>query len=153
MVMNESQLTILDNGDQCWLLNDQLHRTDGPAAIRVSGDLEWWQHGELHRTDGPARVSQSPDQEWWYLNDRIHRSDGPAIVCADGEQHWFSHGVRHRSDGPAVVFPQPNSLNRENLWYVQGVDVTLEINTWMDAKGVAWPWDDEVQMEFALTFL
>ena len=55
-----------DYGDyQAWLLNGQLHRTDGPAY--VNGDYQaWWLNGKRHRTDGPAIVNG--DHQSWYLN-------------------------------------------------------------------------------------
>jgi len=56
-------------GTKRWLLNGELHRTDGPAVERASGDKHWYQNGELHRVDGPA-------VEW-----------------ANGDKRWFVNGV------------------------------------------------------------
>ena len=61
-----------------WYLNDQLHRTDGPAVIEYfhSGEVwikEWYLNGEQHRTDGPASISNYQTGEIvyeWYLNDK-----------------------------------------------------------------------------------
>ena len=34
-------LLIVANGDKCWLLNDKLHRADGPA-IEFADDSKYW---------------------------------------------------------------------------------------------------------------
>jgi len=42
-------------GSRFWYNDDeQLHRTDGPAAEYASGCKAWHHNGLLHRTDGPA---------------------------------------------------------------------------------------------------
>jgi hypothetical protein len=37
---------IYANGDQEWYLNEQWHRTDGPAIIWSDGSRAWWLHGQ-----------------------------------------------------------------------------------------------------------
>jgi len=55
-------------GNQRWLSNGQLHRTDGPAIIWADGTQWWCFNGRRHRTDGPAVISADGTQQWWYLN-------------------------------------------------------------------------------------
>lgn len=73
-----------------------LHRIGGPAVLCLKGTREeWWVNDQLHRTDGPALTTDSR-QEWW-VNDQRHRIDGPAIVIyghPDGEHKWFFGGCR-----------------------------------------------------------
>ena len=33
---------VVDDGDQYWYLNGQLHREDGPAIIYADGDQRWY---------------------------------------------------------------------------------------------------------------
>lgn len=55
-----------DDGSFIYLLNDRLHRKDGPALYFKSGYMKWYIHGSLHRTDGPACVYES-GQVFWHL--------------------------------------------------------------------------------------
>ena len=66
----------------------------------------------------------------------------------DGTQQWFNLGRRHRTDGPAII-----CANGSEYWYVNGEEITHQIQDWMKLKGVTWPWDTATQMEFVLTFL
>jgi hypothetical protein len=43
----------------------ELHRTDGPAAVRADGYRAWYLNGKRHRTDGPAIEWPSGSREWW----------------------------------------------------------------------------------------
>jgi hypothetical protein len=54
-------------GMQEWYLDDELHRTDGPAVIFPNGDTWWYQNGKLHRTDGPA-MEYANGEKYWLLN-------------------------------------------------------------------------------------
>jgi hypothetical protein len=60
-------LHINANGTKEWWLNNQRHRTDGPAIEYTDGSKEWWLNGQLHRTDGPA-VERADGIKRWYLN-------------------------------------------------------------------------------------
>ena len=70
----------------------QLHRVHGPAVIHTDGSSAWYQDGHLHRTDGPANVRLQLGRQSWWLNGVRHRTDGPAIEDADGSRYWFIHG-------------------------------------------------------------
>ncbi|CAB4122722.1 hypothetical protein UFOVP29_59 [uncultured Caudovirales phage] len=91
--------------------------------VDADGSQEWWVNGELHRLDGPAYISADGDQEWW-VNNQLHRLDGPAVICADGSQEWY--------------------VNHQNI--------TSQVNSWMQTQAVVWPWDDQTQMMFMLTW-
>jgi hypothetical protein len=52
-------------------LNDQRHRTDGPAIEFADGSKEWWLNGQRHRTDGPA-VEWANGDKSWFLNGRYY---------------------------------------------------------------------------------
>ena len=105
-----------------WILNDQLHRSDGPAYIEWFADgeqkiVEWWQSGALSRAGGPAAVeyhsadgesADSVANEQWWVEGRLHRLDGPAfeMTHANGqvvEQQWWQDGLRVEGDAGAAV--------------------------------------------------
>jgi hypothetical protein len=65
---NQPVMSIDEDGDTVWRLNDQVHRTDGPAVETPRGDKAWCLHNALHRDDGPA------------------------IEFADGSVSWQLHG-------------------------------------------------------------
>ena len=54
-------------GTKRWYLNNQLHRTDGPAVEFENGGKRWYFGGLLHRTDGPA-IEHSNGGKRWYIN-------------------------------------------------------------------------------------
>jgi hypothetical protein len=118
----EPMMHSTEDGDQVWILDGQLHRTDGPAFISRTGYQAWWVNGERHRTDGPAIIDDN-HQEWW-VDGKCHRTDGPAIIWKDGDQSW----------------------------YINGKKITQEVNDWMRKQNVTWPWDTETQAQFVLTF-
>lgn len=86
-----------------WLVNDKLHREDGPAEECIHLKA-WYINGKLHRTDGPARINSYGDKEW-YWHDLRHRIDGPAVEEVTGINSWWKYGKRHRINGPAVEYP------------------------------------------------
>jgi hypothetical protein len=38
----QSELIIDETGSKYWYLEDQIHRTDGPAIIFTCGTKQWW---------------------------------------------------------------------------------------------------------------
>ena len=114
--------TTLD-GTQEWRLKGQLHRLDGAAVIYANGSQEWRIQGRLHRLEGPAYIGANGTQEWW-VNGHLHRLDGPASIRASGKQEWW--------------------VNYQNI--------TTQVEAWMQTQAVTWPWDDQTQMQFILTF-
>ena len=90
--MIEYTVRIHDNGLKEWLLNDKLHREDGPAIEYPNGLKCWYFNDERHRKDGPA-IEYPDGTKHWYLNGNLHRKDGPAVECSDGVKLWFLNGV------------------------------------------------------------
>jgi hypothetical protein len=119
----ESVMHSNEDGDQVWICDGQLHRSDGPAIICKNGYQTWLVDGKLHRLDGPAVIQANSAQEWW-ANHQRHRMDGPAIIWANGDQSWY--------------------INDEHI--------THEVNVWMRKQKITWPWDAETQAQFVLTF-
>lgn len=72
-----------------WFLNDQTHRSDGPAVITVYGAKVWYRDGSLHRLDGPAIIFPNGAKEWYHKG-KLHRLDGPASA---GSDEWYYHGT------------------------------------------------------------
>jgi hypothetical protein len=80
-----------------WRLNDQTHRTDGPAVIWADGTQLWYSNGRPHRTNGPAVIYADGDRVWC-LNGQFHRTDGPAVIYANGDQEWWLNGMKLTKD-------------------------------------------------------
>jgi len=71
-------------------MNDLID-TSSVVTVDEYGTKEWWLNDELHRTDGPA-VEYADGTKAWFLYDRQHRTDGPAVEFADGTKHWYLNG-------------------------------------------------------------
>ena len=54
---------------------NQLHRIDGPAAVRANGDNYWYQNGKLHRTDGPTVECAHGTKEWWLNGQPVSKAE------------------------------------------------------------------------------
>ena len=77
------------DGNKIWFnINNEFHRTDGPAVERAYGSKEWFVNGERHRTDGPA-IEYVNGYKVWYVNGKHHREDGPAVENIDGTKEWY----------------------------------------------------------------
>ena len=64
------EVHVYDNGVKEWLLNDKLHREDGPAIVCTNGTKFWYLNGKLHRENGPAVIHANGDK-CWYLNGKL----------------------------------------------------------------------------------
>jgi len=53
------------------VMQDVLHREDGPAIEYVNGDRAYYQHNLLHRLDGPAFHHISGYGAWYYQGQRL----------------------------------------------------------------------------------
>ena len=120
--------------------------TEPTRTVDAAGTQEWWVNSQRHRLDGPAVIYANGRQEWW-VNGQRHRLDGPAVISAEGEQVWFVNNRLHRLDGPAVIY-----ANGSQEWWVRGQNITTQVNSWMQTQAVVWPWDDQTQMQFLLTW-
>jgi len=137
------------DGTQHWYsdaFHQDHHRVDGPAFIGVNGHQEWWVKGRRHCLSGPAVIFADGTEEW-YVDGLAHRVDGAAYMGADGNRVWYVNGIIHRIDGPAIVY-----LSNEYEWYINGELVSTEVEAWMEARNISWPWDESTQVEFTLTW-
>lgn len=50
-----------------YYLDDQIHRTDGPAIECINGTKKWFAYDKLHRIDGPA-IEWNTGGKVWYIN-------------------------------------------------------------------------------------
>lgn len=114
----DSTCTINTCGTREWLLNDQIHRVDGPAIEYQNGTKEWWLNGRRHRVDSPAIEYTNGSNEWW-VNGQLHRTDGPAIEWIGIIKSWYLNGRHHRIDGPAAEYENGNKV-----WYLGGIKCT-----------------------------
>ena len=119
--------------------------TEPTRTVDAAGTQEWHVNGQRHRLDGPAVIS-AVGRQWW-VNGQRHRLDGPAYIGAAGTQEWWVNGQRHRLDGPALIW-----ANGYQEWCVRGQNITTQANAWMQTQAVVWPWDDQTQMLFQLTW-
>ncbi len=115
-------------------------------VVKANGTQEWRLNGLLHRVDAPAVIKPDGSQAW-YLRGVPHRTDGPAWIHADGTQSWYVQGKLHRMDGPAITH-----TTGTQYWYVHDENISHRVVDWMQQRQVTWPWSEEVQMEFALTW-
>ena len=84
----------------------------------------------------------------WFVNGKYHREDGPAVINEnDGYKAWYINNNLHRIDGPARIYP---SGNKE--WWINGKNITNEVENWIRTQNVIWPWDEEIQVNFVLAF-
>jgi hypothetical protein len=92
--MKTYKVDVDDDGNKYWLLNNKLHREDGPAIEYADGSKQWFLNGKRHRTDGPA-VEDANGSKEWYLNGKCHRVDGPAVEYATDSKYWYLNGVQY----------------------------------------------------------
>lgn len=106
---------------ELWLLNDELHREDGPACV-------------MRRTqDGAVGF------ELWYDHGRLHREDGPAALHYDfdtgrvTEAHYFRHGALSRSDGgpESLDFDAQSGRLRNATWRRDNEPEALTLTRWL----------------------
>ena len=95
----------------------------------------------------PKRTVDANGTQVWRVNDQLHRLDGPARIYADGQQEWWVNHQLHRLDGPAVIY-----ADGRQEWRVCGKDITPQVEAWMKDHAITWPWNDETQMQFILTW-
>jgi hypothetical protein len=63
--MNDG-LNVDPDGTKWWVIDNHLHREDGPAVEHSSGNKSWYINGKLHREDGPAIENTSGVIRWYY---------------------------------------------------------------------------------------
>ena len=92
-------------------------------------------------------IEDNNNAQIWYLNGKLHRLDGPARIFPDDSKEWYINGKHHRTDGPAFI----GSDGRQE-WWINGTNITIDVNNWIKKQNVTWPWNDDIQIQFLLTF-
>ena len=110
-------------GNEKWYRNNKLHREDGPAII-AGNYMEWRRDGLRHREDGPSLIMDNGRREWWF-NAQLHCGSGPAVIWSTGFLEWWINGIQ--------------------------LNATL-VEQWMKLKDISWPFDEETEAEFLLTW-
>jgi hypothetical protein len=132
-----------------WYKNGQLHRDgDKPAWIHANGALEWYKDGVWHRDgDKPAWIHSNGRLLWWKNGKRHREGDKPAYIDAYGTVIWYKNDKLRRVTGPAVIRP-----NNDYEYWINGVDITKEVESWLETRQYTYPFTPEQQVEFTLTF-
>ena len=116
--MSTDTQVIYDQTEKCtmYVVNNLLHRQDGPAIVYDNGLQQWYLNGVQHRIGGPSHYHPDGTAHWMQFG-KYHRVDGPAINFAFGQKQWRLNGLFHRTDGPAIETP----IVGANRWYVHGI--------------------------------
>jgi hypothetical protein len=64
--MNKSIMFTTNLGNKYWELNDELHRTDGPAVIYVDGEKYWYLNGYSYTYENWFKLL-TPEEQYNYL--------------------------------------------------------------------------------------
>jgi hypothetical protein len=141
----------LKERDLWWPVSPELMASynDGShTEKRASGSLGWFINGIRHRdSDKPAEI-WATGLLVWYKNGYWHRDgDKPAYIDADGTLEWYKNGERHRTTGPAVIYP-----NNKYEYWVNDIEITSEVKSWLKTRKYTYPFTPEQQVEFTLTF-
>ena len=70
-----------------------------------------------------------------------------AAIFVNRKKEWYINGKLHRTDGPAIIY----STGYQE-WWINDIDITEEVKNWMKTQNINWPWDNEIQAQFLLTF-
>jgi hypothetical protein len=98
-------------------------------------------------TEQPICTTYLDGSKGWYLDGKLYRLDGPAYIGYDGIQAWYINDYLHRLDGPAWI-----DANGNQEWWINDKEITSDVERWMKQNNVTWPWDEQTQMQFVLTF-
>jgi hypothetical protein len=137
-----------DDGTQFWYKKNLWHRSGDKPAIRHMDDtLQWYKNGEMHRDRDKPAIIYADGTLVWFKNGVQHRDgDKPAWIGHDNRLIWLKNGKRHRAAGPAFI------MDCHQQYYLNGVDVTTDVTYWLKKKKYKYPFTQEQQVEFTLTF-
>jgi hypothetical protein len=79
--MKEPECFIDEFGTKRWLVDDKLHRLDGPAVEWSDGLKSWWVDGKRHRLDGPAIEWTDGIKEWWVNHKQYQTQQEHALAA------------------------------------------------------------------------
>jgi hypothetical protein len=109
--------------------------------------LMWYKNGVYHRDGDKPAVIHVDTLSWW-KNGKCHRDDEkPAWIDANGPIEWLKNGQWHRTTGPAKISP-----NNKHEYWINGVNITKEVKSWLATRKYKYPFIPEQQVEFQLTF-
>lgn len=64
------------------------------------------------------------------------------------ERCWQNdNGYMHRIDGPAIIYEDGS-----DDWCINGYSIKIEVDKWMNKNNITYPWNEETQVQFELTF-
>jgi hypothetical protein len=69
------------------------------------------------------------------------------VIGSDGSLEWWKNGQWHRTTGPAV-----NRTNKKKEYWINGNNITKEVESWLKTRKYTYPFTPEQQVEFVLTF-
>jgi hypothetical protein len=87
-------------------------------------------------------------EEYKNEDGELHRIDGPARIINGGIKQWWINGKLHRLDGPAIIDDESGRME----WYIDDINLTTEIIEWMREADITWPWNNNVQSFFILSW-
>ena len=61
------------------------------CKISPEGTKQWLVNNKLHREDGPA-IECGDGRKYWYINGKRHRIDGPAVEFVNGNKQYYLNG-------------------------------------------------------------
>ena len=132
--------TVAENGlFECWELDGNLHREDGPAFIGYDkkGNITrkvWYINGKRHREDGPCLIEYDTDgsivREEWFINDKLHRENAPAYITYKNNkvstENWYLNNQAHRLDDAAEIWYDDNLKVIKKKWFRWGREIFKE---------------------------
>jgi hypothetical protein len=140
----------LRDHSQEWRKAGNLHRgRDKPTWIEPDGTLFWLNKNQRRHRNGdkPAVIWNDGTLEWFKNGFRHRDGDRPAVIGSDGSLEWWKNGQWHRTRGPAVI----RTIKKKEYW-INGKNITAEVNAWLKHRKYKYPFTPEQQVEFALTF-
>jgi hypothetical protein len=141
----------LKERDKWWPVSPELMASykDGSHTEKYSdGTLDWSKNGKWHRDGDKPAVIYRNGTLVWCKNSVYHRDgDKPAWIGADGVLEWWKNGIQHRTTGPAII-----RANKKREYWINGVNITKEVNSWLKTRKYKYPFTQEQQVEFTLTF-
>jgi hypothetical protein len=140
----------LKEQDLWWPVSDELMASykDGSHTETTIGTLVWYKNGHWHRDgDKPAVIYRNGTLVWYKNGDRHRDGDKPAFIGSKGTLEWYKNGLLHRTTGPAII----RSNNKKEYW-INGVEITSEVKSWLKTRKYTYPFTPEQQVEFTLTF-
>jgi hypothetical protein len=133
--------------EELWTIyNDGTH-----TSTDYRGILWWYVNANCHRDDDkPAVLSPTKKSASWFQNNSLHRNKNQPAHISQYVLNWYHYGKRHRINGPAVIIFYPKLIT---YYYVNDVNITQEVELWLNANNYTHNFTDQQIVEFKLRFL